>query len=149
MEKLPQDFKDFLKLLSQHQVRFLVVGGYAVAYHGYTRYTGDIDVWVEVAAENAERIVQALRAFGFDLPTLKSEMFLKSGRIIRMGVEPARIELLTGISGVEFDACYPKRVLHRIDDVEVPFVSLADLRRNKKAAGRDKDLLDLQNLPES
>lgn len=149
MEKLPQDFKEFLKLLSKHRVRFLVVGGYAVSFHGYSRYTGDIDVWVEVAPDNADRIVLALRDFGFDLPALKREMFLQPGRIVRMGVEPSRIELLTGVSGVEFAACYPKRVLHRIDDIEVPFVSLADLRLNKRAAGRDRDLLDLRNLPES
>ena len=148
MEKLPPDFKDFLKLLSQHRVRFLVVGGYAVAYHGYARYTGDMDVWVEVEPGNAARLVEALKAFGFAVPELNEEMFLKSGRIIRMGVEPTRIEILTQLSGVTFDACYPHRILHQVDEVEVPFVSLSDLRANKAAAGRSKDRLDLENLPQ-
>jgi hypothetical protein len=149
MEKLPQDFKDFLRLLSRHDVRFMVVGGYAVAYHGYARYTGDIDIWIEVESANADRLVDALKAFGFGLPELNRQLFLTPGRIIRMGVEPARIEILTGISGVTFESCYPRRVIDRIDDVEVPFVSLLDLRENKRAAGRGKDRLDLENLPES
>ena len=148
MEKLPRDFKEFLKLLSQHEVRFMVVGGYAVTYHGYARYTGDIDVWVEVEPANADRIVEALKGFGFDVPDLKSDLFLTAGQIIRMGVEPTRIEILTQISGVAFEACYPRRLVHSIDEVEIPFLSLSDLRANKRAAGRNKDRLDLENLPE-
>jgi len=148
MEKLPQDFREFLKLLSVHEARHLVVGGYAVALHGFSRYTGDIDVWVDATEENALRIVNALTDFGFEASELDCAVFSVPDQIIRFGVEPTRIEILTGISGVEFGQCFPNRVIQQMDDLDVPFLSLHDLRANKEAAGRPKDLLDLDNLPE-
>jgi hypothetical protein len=123
------------------------VGGYAVAWHGFPRATGDMDVWVAVDASNAARLVDAVREFGFDLPDLTPELFLRPDRIIRMGVPPLRLEILTGIDGVTFDECYASRQSVIIDGVEVDVIALDDLKRNKRAAGRHNDLNDLENLP--
>ena len=144
---LPPDFKEFLRLLKAHQVEYLLIGGYAVAYHGYPHATADMDIWIAVHPQNAERIVAALNEFGFDLPALTPELFLKEGQIIRMGVPPVRIEIATTISGVKFTECYAARVVEVWDEVEVNLISLAHLKANKKAAGRYKDLNDLENLP--
>ena len=147
MAKLPQDFSDFLRLLNDRKVRFMVVGGYAVAHHGFVRYTGDIDVWIAIDPANAAKMMECMLEFGFDSSQAQIELFLEPGNIIRMGVEPTRIEILTGISGVEFDQCFDRRVEVDFSGVCVPFIGLGDLRANKCAAGRDKDLLDLNNLP--
>jgi len=102
MENLPQDFKDFLSLLNDHKVEYLLVGGYAVAVHGYPRYTGDIDFWIEISVANAEKIVAALREFGFDFPDLSVEMFLDPDRMTRLGREPVKIEILNAVSGITY-----------------------------------------------
>ncbi len=145
--ELPLDFKEFLKLLNDKGVRYLLIGGYVVAYHGYPRATSNIDVWIAVNPDNAQRIVWTLREFGFNLPELTEDLFLQKNKIIRMGNPPIRIEISTGISGVDFDKCYAERVTDTLDGVEVPIISLENLRQNKKAAGRLKDLDDLENLP--
>ncbi|MBI3326155.1 MAG: hypothetical protein HYZ81_05585 [Nitrospinae bacterium] len=121
---LPPDFKEFLKLLSAHQVEYLLIGGYAVAYHGYPRATADMDIWIAIHPHNAEKVVAALKAFGFDLPELSPALFLKAGQIIRMGVPPVRIEIATSISGVHFEECYAARVMDILDEVEVNFITL-------------------------
>jgi hypothetical protein len=144
---LPPDFKEFLQLLSAHQVEYLLISGYAVAYHGYPRATADMDIWIALHPQNAEKVVAALKAFGFDLPELSPALFLKEGQIIRMGVPPLRIEIATSISGVRFDECYTARVIAILDEVEVNVISLPHLKVNKQAAGRHKDLDDLENLP--
>jgi hypothetical protein len=144
---LTKDFKEFLQCLNAHGVEYLLIGGHAVGYHGYPRATGDLDVWIAVHEENARNTVSALRAFGFDLPDLSPSLFLHKDRIIRMGVEPNRIEIQTGISGVEFSQVYPRRVVADVDGVSVNIIPLDDLKRNKKASGRHKDLADLDNLP--
>jgi predicted nucleotidyltransferase len=145
--ELPLDFKEFLKLLNEKGVRYLLIGGYAVGYHGYPRATNDMDIWIAVNPENAERVVDALHAFGFDLPELTPDLFLQENKIIRMGNPPMRLEITTGISGVEFDDCYTNRVVDVLDGVEVNVIDLPHLKVNKKAAGRLKDLADLENLP--
>jgi hypothetical protein len=144
---LPPDFKEFLRLLNSCGVEYLLVGGYAVAYYGYPRATAGIDVWVGVGPENARRIVAALRTFGFDVPSLSAALFLERDQIIRLGNPPFRIEILTGASGVEFEACHRARVTVRLDEVDVPVIALEDLKANKRAAGRHKDLDDLEHLP--
>jgi len=144
---LPPDFKEFLRLLNAHQVEYLLIGGYAVAYHGYPRATADMDIWIAVHPRNAERVVAALKEFGLDLPRLSPDLFLKEGQIIRMGVPPVRIEIATGISGVSFGECYAARVVDVLDEVEVNLINLAHLKVNKKTAGRHKDLDDLEHLP--
>ncbi len=144
---LPPDFKEFLQLLDQNGVEYLLVGGYAVGYHGYVRATADMDIWIAVNPANAARAVSALRAFGFDSPQLSEDLFLTPGNIVRMGVPPFRIELFSSISGVSFDECYRGRVQAIIDGVRVPVISLSHLKANKKASGRSKDLVDLEHLP--
>lgn len=144
---LPADFKEFLKLLNDHQVEYLLIGGYAVGYHGYPRATADMDVWVSIHPENAEKIVAVLKEFGFDVPELSPALFLKPDLIIRMGVPPVRIEIITTISGITFEQCYQKRVVDTLDGVMVKMIDLEHLKINKRSAGRFKDLNDLENLP--
>lgn len=141
------DFKEFLRLLNSHGVEYLLIGGYAVAYYGYARATADMDVWVAVHPQNAEKLVGALKDFGFKVPELKPELFLNEGKIIRLGVPPVRLEIMTSISGVRFPECYAERVTDTIDGVPVQWISLAHLKANKKSAKRHKDLNDLENLP--
>lgn len=146
MIRLPTEFRDFLKSLKTNEVKYLLVGGYAVGYHGYPRTTADIDVWIEMSPENARKMVDALITFGFGVDGLTSDLFLEKNRIVRMGHAPLRIEILTNISGVEFDRCYPRRIEADIDGLEVNIIDLASLRKNKKASGRHKDLDDLEQL---
>ena len=145
--KLPQDFKEFLRLLRSHGSRYLLVGGYAVGYHGYPRPTGDLDIWVALEPGNADRIVAALREFGFDTPELNPSLFLQLRSLVRMGNYPVRIEIMTSISGVSFEECYAERIDATIDGVEVSLIDLENLKKNKQASGRHKDLADLENLP--
>ncbi len=145
--EFPPDFSEFLKSLTDHGVEFLLVGGFAVALHGYPRATADMDVWIARRHDNAVRVVAALRAFGFDLPDLSPEIFEEPDRVVRMGQAPLRIEILTDIDGVEFEACASRSDLTTIDGTQVPVISLPDLKTNKLACGRAKDLDDLENLP--
>lgn len=145
--ELPKDFKEFLSLLRVHGVEYLLIGAYAVGYHGYPRATKDLDIWVAVEAENANKLVTCLKDFGFNTPGLSAELFLKEKSIVRMGLEPNRIEILTSISGVNFPDCYPERVSATLDGIEVNFIALEHLKVNKRASGRLKDLADLDHLP--
>ncbi len=144
---LPQDFKDFLRLLNAHEVNYLLIGGYAVGYHGYPRATSDLDIWVEISRENAKKLVVVLKAFGFDLPEVEESLFLQQDKVLRMGNAPIRIELLTTISGVDFQTCHKARIEDRIDGVKMNIIDLENLKKNKKASGRFKDLDDLERLP--
>jgi hypothetical protein len=144
--ELPPDFREFLRLLRSNGVRYLLIGGYAVGYYGHLRPTGDMDVWIDLEAENARRVVDALTEFGFGSPDLTPSLFLKPGRMIRMGVPPLRLEILNEISGVDFAACYPARVVDTLQEVEVDLISRDDLKKNKAASGRLKDLDDLRHL---
>ena len=145
--ELPPDFKEFLRLLKEYNVRYLLIGGYAVGYHGYARATEDMDIWVAIHPDNAQKIVTVLKVFGFDLPELKPELFLREKQIIRMGIPPVKLEIGTSISGVDFDECYQARVVDELDGVEVNLIDLENLKKNKKASGRLKDLADLEKLP--
>ena len=144
---LARDFKEFLKSLNSNNVEYLLIGGYAVGIYGHIRATNDLDIWVNVSPGNAVRIEQALREFGFAAEGLTSDLFLAVNNVVRMGVPPIRIEILTSISGVQFEACYAEKELIQIEDTLVPVISLARLRENKAASGRAKDLADLENLP--
>ena len=135
-----------MKLLNSHRVEYLLVGGYAVCYHGYYRNTGDMDFWIAVHRENASKLVPLIREFGFDVPELSESLFLQKGRIIRMGLEPVRIEILTEISGCEFADCYPNKVEATLDGIPVNIISLTDLIKNKLKSGRLKDLDDARKL---
>ena len=146
MTRYPTEFKEFLRSLNANGVRYLVVGGYAVGFHGHPRATGDLDVWIAPKRENAERAVQAMADFGFSDDSLTPEHLMDPDTIVRMGMPPLRIEVLTAISGVEFESCYRDRVRATMDDVEADLIGLEALRTNKKAAGRHKDLDDLEHL---
>ena len=143
---LPQDFKEFLALLNSEKIEYLVVGGYAVSYHGYPRPTGDLDVWVGVRPEAASKLTNLVAKFGFAGAGATPELFLTPGRVVRMGVPPVRIEILSTIAGVEFSECYPRRIEVSLDGVPVSLIARDDLVTNKRAAGRDKDLNDLMQL---
>ena len=144
---LPNDFKEFLRLLRAHGVEYILVGGWAVIYHGYPRTTNDLDIWIGVAPENAKRVVDVLREFGFDVPELSESLFLQNDQIVRLGMEPVRIEIMTSVSGVEFPDCYRERLETTLDSEPVSMIDLKRLRLNKHASGRLKDLSDLEHLP--
>lgn len=142
---LPPDFKEFLQLLGNQNVEYLIVGGYAVGYYGYPRATGDIDIWIACHPNNFHGLGEALRQFGFAIPE-PIETFLVEGQFIGLGNSPLRIEVLTSISGVTFNECYAERTEEVIDGVKVNFISLSQLKLNKRASGRLKDLDDVDNL---
>jgi hypothetical protein len=149
MEKLPlpADFKDFLRLLNSAKVEYLLVGGYAVGHYGYPRTTGDMDIWVAATPSNAEKVADVLRQFGFSAASVKAEMFSTRDQIVRMGVPPICIDVITSASGVEFADCYARCNVRLIDGIEVNVIHPDDLKQNKKASGRPKDFNDLENLP--
>jgi hypothetical protein len=136
-----------LKLLNSKGVEYLIIGGYAVGYYGYPRATADLDVWIAVHSDNIQRTTEAIREFGFDVPELTPEVFHGEKRVIRMGVPPFRIEVLTVISGVNFVECYAARTVDVLDEVQVNFISLKHLKINKRACGRPQDIADLDHLP--
>lgn len=146
--KLPDDFKEFLRLLRDNDVEYLLIGGYAVAYHGHIRATGDMDIWFRATQENATRMVNVLDAFGFGVAGLTAARLLEPKRIVRMGNPPLRLELMTSIDGVDFDECFEGGQEVLFEDQPVRVIALADLRKNKAASGRHKDLDDLENLPQ-
>jgi predicted nucleotidyltransferase len=146
MIPLPRDFQDFLRLLNANAIRYVVIGGYAVAYHGYVRYTGDLDLFVELSVNNAAKLVSALREFGFELPQLKPALFLRRVRIVRLGYEPMRLEILNEIDGVSFEECYRHRCRSRVGILRVNFIALPQLLRNRRASCRQKDLADVEAL---
>lgn len=144
--RLPQDFKEFLKLLEENEVEYLLVGGYAVGFHGYPRPTGDIDFWIARNDANAAKLVKILVAFGFNAPELSPSLFLLEKSIVRMGVAPFKLEVITHIDGVAFADCYSKRLEAAIDGCPVKIIDYQSLLINKKASGRPKDINDLLEL---
>ncbi len=143
---LTNDFKEFIALLNENNVKYLIVGGYAVAFHGNPRYTKDLDFWVWANLENAERMVKVLNEFGFESFSLTVSDFLNPDNVIQLGREPNRIDLVTAISGVEFEKAFEHRIETEIDGVTVAFIALNDLIENKKATGRLQDLADVEKL---
>ena len=142
--RLPSDFSEFLKLLNSSGAKYLLIGGYAVNFYGYSRSTGHMDIWISFDPRNAAAVAGALRQFGFAQANV--EPLSRPNQIVRMGVQPLRLEILTSISGVEFDECYARRETLEVDGCSVPVIHLEDLKRNKRASGRMKDLADLQEL---
>src|SRR6266700_2698215 len=141
LKSLTADFRDFLKSLNDHGVEYLLIGGHAVAYHGYVRPTLDMDVWIAVTPENAQRMVAAVEAFfGCELQGLAAEWFLDTEQVTRFGVRPNLIEILTKIDGGDFTAAFSHRIMAELDGLRVSIIALADLKRNKKTSGRNKDL---------
>lgn len=144
--QLDPDFKEFVESFIANDVRFLIVGGYAVAAHGLPRYTGDLDAWIWVSPENAERVLHSLEAFGFSGLGLTEDDFVQPDSVIQLGYPPYRIDILTSIEGVEFDDAWSHRVIVAIDNLEVPFIGRDDLLANKRAAGRPQDIADVARL---
>ncbi len=143
--RIPPDFREFLKLLAAHNVRFLLIGGYAVNAFGYVRNTVDMDVWIASDPQNQESVILALHDFGF--PNATIALLAEPDAMLRMGVPPLRLEVLKSIAGVDFEDCWTRRIVLNDGDLSIPLISLTDLKRNKRAAGRTKDLLDLEELP--
>jgi hypothetical protein len=137
------DFKEMLSCLKDEEVDFIVVGAYALAAHGFPRATGDIDIWVRNSFENAQKIMRALKKFGAPVSDLSEKDFTAHDVIVQLGVEPCRIDLLTGIDGVGFDEAWQNKVSITIDNLEIDILSKEDLLRNKLATGRDKDQGDI------
>lgn len=144
--ELPRDFVEFLSLLNTHEVDYLLIGGYAVGFHGYPRATGDMDIWIPRTTETAAKMVDVFYDFGMTTG-VSQDLFLKERGIVRMGLPPLRLEVTTYIDGVEFQDCLSRKAEVMIEGMSVPVIGLSDLRVNKAASGRMKDLADLENLP--
>ena len=146
MTNLEDDLREFIELLNALNVRYIIVGAFAVAYHGYPRYTADIDLFIERSSENARAISNVIQQFGFGDLGLSSEDFLEEGQVIQLGVAPNRIDLLTFLSGVEFQEAWATRVQGEIAGLSVPIISKELLKKNKAASGRSQDIADLEQL---
>ncbi|MEM9479503.1 MAG: hypothetical protein AAGA58_07610 [Verrucomicrobiota bacterium] len=144
--QLTEDFSEFLRFLNEEKVNYLLIGGYAVGFHGHPRTTGDMDVWIAMNMENASRLMKALERFGFVHNEARAELFLEPGNVVRFRWPPMRIEVLNQIDGVDFDECYRRRVFADFGDLEVPVISLEDLLKNKEATGREQDAADVKAL---
>ncbi len=143
-KRLPDDFKDFLNLLNKNNVEYLLLGGWAVGIYGAPRATGDMDVFIAVDDGNLDKLLKALYDFG--APTVPKEHFKEIGRVFRMGRSPIRIEILNQASGIDFQSCYTRRKIVKVDDIDISIISEDDLLKNKSASGREKDIADLRNL---
>jgi hypothetical protein len=143
---LNDDYKDMLRALLDQEVRFLLVGAYAMGAHGYPRATGDIDLWVEPSSDNSRKVYRALAAFGAPLRTIHEDDFAKPGVVFQVGVAPRRIDIITAISGVKFEHAYAHRQTVELEGMPIAVLSYDDLIRNKRATGRDKDQIDADRL---
>jgi len=140
------DFEEFLKFLNEESVEFVIIGGYAVAFHGYVRTTGDMDLFFRATGKNISRIRKALKKFGLQITAKQVKEFSDPGNIIRLGIPPVRLELLNNISGLTFGDVWKRRIPGEYGTVAVNFISRDDLLKNKKASGRPKDLADYDEL---
>ncbi|MEI8094593.1 MAG: hypothetical protein WCG80_10290 [Spirochaetales bacterium] len=143
---LNPDFKELLRLFHDQGVEYLVVGGYAMAGHGHPRFTGDLDLWIWSSPENASKIMETLRQFGFGSLGLSERDFERPQQVIQLGYPPSRIDLLTDIDGVSFRECWARRVEIPVDGLVLPTIHLDDLIANKRASGRLQDLADVEKL---
>jgi hypothetical protein len=143
---LQKDLREFIALLSELDVRFLIVGAFAVAYHGYFRYTSDIDIFIDRSSDNAKRMLEAVQRFRFADSKLTVEDFSKEDQVIQLGIAPNRIDVMTFLSGVSFSEAWASREQAELDGLSVPFISKDLLKRNKATCGRLQDLADLEYL---
>jgi hypothetical protein len=143
---LSRDFKEFVELLIKNKAEYLIVGGYAVAIHGYPRYTGDLDIWLNPTPENAKSIVKTVNEFGFSSFNLTESDFTKPGNVIQLGYPPLRIDLLTELDGVSFNECFINRKEVEMENLIVNFIGYEDLLKNKRESGRLRDMADIENL---
>jgi predicted nucleotidyltransferase len=146
--ELAPDFKELLKLFNQKNVKYMLIGGYAVSIHGFVRATNDIDLVVSNDAENARNIVAALAEFGFSSGSLSEEHFTEGKQVVRMGVEPIKIEILNYLEGPGFAGAYERRKTVHVEDIKIDVISLEDLYANKAAVGGQQDIADIEKLKE-
>lgn len=146
---LNQDFREFVELLNSNQVRYLVIGGYALAVHGHPRYTKDMDIWIAIDADNAARVLNVLHEFGFAQLDLTAQDFLTLGNVIQLGYPPHRIDILTQATGIDFEECFLSKISLDINGLMVHFIDIEHLKQNKFASGRPQDLVDISYLTQS
>jgi predicted nucleotidyltransferase len=146
MALLSRDLQEFVELLNEKKVRYLIVGGYAVGYHGNPRYTKDLDVWIDRKEDNAKRLVQVLDTFGMGSLGLTTSDFIEPDFVIQLGYPPNRIDLLTSLKAVDFEKSYSARIEVNENGLKIKIIDLDSLKRNKRAAGRLKDLADVESL---
>ena len=143
---LNRDFREFVESLNSNKVKYLLVGGYAIAFHGHPRYTKDLDIWLELSEENAVNVMKALKDFGFGDLDVSKEDFLHEGMVVQLGYPPNRIDLISSSDGVDFAECYASRIEIEIGELKISVIDLENLKKNKKASGRLQDLADLEKL---
>lgn len=144
MTTLPKDFKEFIGLLNKNN-GYIIIGGYAVVYHGYVRSTNDIDIWIDIRKDNIKKVIKALDEFGFSSLNI-SEADFSPNQIIQLGYPPNRIDLITTPAGIDFETCYESREQVVIDNITIKFIDLENLIKAKKASGRTRDLADVEEL---
>jgi predicted nucleotidyltransferase len=143
---LAPDYKEFVELLNSKGIKYIIVGGYAVAWHGYPRFTGDINFWLAISKDNAHKTVEALNEFGFGSLNITDEDFLQHDLVLQLGYPPVRIDLLTSLTDLDFDECYPKAIKANIDGIDAYILDKESLIKNKRATGRKRDIGDIEEL---
>lgn len=143
---LAKDFEDFVKLLNQHHVAYMIVGGYALAFHGKPRHTGDLDIWIQNSENNAENLVNVIKEFGLGSLGLTKADFLQEGYVTQIGYPPLRIDILNSIDGVNFVDAFQNKLLINIDGLDINYIGLRDFIDNKIASGRSQDIVDLKEI---
>lgn len=146
--EVQQDFRELLALLNEHKIDYIIIGAYALAFHGVPRYTGDIDIFIKPDTINAQRSMSALDKFGFGSVGLKAEDFENPDKVIQLGVPPVRVDIVTSITGITWEEAFSGRVEGKYGDVRVYYIGREQLILNKRALGRKKDLADLESLGE-
>lgn len=143
---LAKDFEDFIRLLNKHKVQYMIVGGYALAFHGKPRYTGDIDIWIGISEKNATKLLKVIKDFGLNSLGFTKEDFLKEGYISQIGRPPLRIDIINSIDGVTFEEAFKGMQDINLDGLIVSYIGLGDFIKNKQATGRKKDLADIKEI---
>jgi len=143
---LDKDFEDFVFLLNKYDVNYMIIGGYALAFHGRPRHTGDLDIWIDISEENAQKMFGVINEFGLASLGLQADDFLQKGIITQIGYPPLRIDILNEIDGVEFNDAYNNKLIIDIDGLPISYISLDDLIKNKQVSGRQRDLSDVSEL---
>lgn len=144
--EISKDFKEFIKLLNDHEVKYLLVGGYALAFYSRPKFTNDMDIWIEAREENAKKMLKVLTEFGFGDLELIVEDLTSPNKVIQIGYPPLRIDIITSVTGVQFESAYENKIIGSYFDEDVDIISVQDLISNKEAIGRDKDKQDLKWL---
>jgi len=144
--RIEKDYRDFLKLLGAKKAKYLIVGGYAYSYYAEPRYTRDIDILVEATEENGAKVVAAIAEFWGMKPEIESADFRRRDVIVQLGFAPVRIDIIASCAGLEFQSAWKNRIKAKYGEIDVFFISLEDLIKNKRAVGRDRDLLDVKYL---